>query len=62
MITILIVLDAALIGFQVEVNAKHHYDALQAARIIDQVRRTCKEVIRDRKESETSENKVLSID
>jgi hypothetical protein len=37
MITLLIILDAALIGFQVEVDAKKHYDAFQAARIIDQV-------------------------
>lgn len=36
-ITLLILLDAALIGFQVEVNPKQYYDALQVARVIDQI-------------------------
>ena len=39
MITVLIILDAALIGFQVEVDTKKHYDAVQVARIVDQVER-----------------------
>lgn len=36
-ITLLILLDAALIGFQVEVEPRVYYNALQAVRIIDQV-------------------------
>ncbi len=37
MITLLIVIDAALIGMQVEMNPEVYYNTIQTARIVDQV-------------------------